>query len=590
MENKTSKIYSCPIERVFRFSFGRRGRPWVQYYKMADFQRPYAWTQENIQKLLDDVDELRANLSGNDDLNNIYDTKNAPAYFLGSICLQHRTESKLKDAKSHYEVLDGQQRLTSLLILAYVLDKQVEDYKKGGEEGKECIRTEIAKRWDNDVVPYLAGRERNWRQLLVFTNPQSKKQIAKIYWSLMREYECLKKDASDDKSAKKEDEMNIFEQTLYQDVQRFEYILKKGSVAVLILENQTEAEQFFQGENNRGLPMSLLDLLKAYHVRQEVVRQGAVQSIEELNPITEISQLWYSFGFSVEDKKEESDQKKSNETEDFLFQKIQVPEKKRQLIARLVLPAMLMQYGIDPWSADRLENIALLKGMTGTYAGNRFIDEKVEDAKSGTKEDQRFDLRVPVCSGLPFFQELAQYLKLAQAVEFLLMKQENRSQEKEKQKDNEKNDEEKLVENRMIVLKLAMIAWADRFLKAEIMSSDCTWKDVAEALEKDVDFRIYSRNFVRFLDRLKTREKRKKGKKVRNGNQVGAYVTLRNETLCNIIQFSEPESNLIFLPHRSASPRECLRKFKAATYPGALRFTELRFYEGYRNAYDQEEF
>ena len=110
----------------------------------------------------------------------------------------------------------------------------------------------------------MAGKGKNWKQLVVFTNPQSKKQIAQVYWSFMRDYECLKRDARADKDTKDEDGMNIFEQTLYQDIQRFEYILRKGSVAVLILNNQTEAEQFFQGENNRGLPMSLLDLLKVF--------------------------------------------------------------------------------------------------------------------------------------------------------------------------------------------------------------------------------------------------------------------------------------------------------------------------------------
>ena len=72
------------------------------------------------------------------------------------------------------------------------------------------------------------------------------------------------------------------------------------------------------------------------------------------------------------------------------------------------------------------------------------------------------------------------------------------------------------------------------------------------------------------------------------GKKIGAYVTLRNETLCNIIEFADPENSLVFLPHRSSSPRECLRKFKTATHPGVLKFSDLRFYEGYRNAYDRE--
>lgn len=103
MATATSNIHACAVEKVFRFSFGNRGKPWIYRYKMADFQRPYVWTQENIQKLLDDVDELRANFSEDIDVNDIYDTENALEYYLGSICLRRCEDSKGK----HYEVLDG---------------------------------------------------------------------------------------------------------------------------------------------------------------------------------------------------------------------------------------------------------------------------------------------------------------------------------------------------------------------------------------------------------------------------------------------------------------------------------------------------
>lgn len=579
MATATSNIHACAVEKVFRFSFGNRGKPWIYRYKMVDFQRPYVWTQENIQKLLDDVDELRANFSEDIDVNDIYDTENALEYYLGSICLRRCEDSKGK----HYEVLDGQQRLTSLLILAYVLDKQVKSYEGENDQKRVQIKEKIVKRW-NKIVPRMAGKGKNWKQLVVFTNPQSKKQIAQVYWSFMRDYECLKRDARADKDTKDEDGMNIFEQTLYQDIQRFEYILRKGSVAVLILNNQTEAEQFFQGENNRGLPMSLLDLLKAYHLRQEVVRQVGVQRGENFNSLTEINKLWHSFGFSVEDEKSESDEGSPGQSEYSDIQMLQQPQTTQRLITKLVLPAMLMQYGVDPWSADKLENLPLLKGITGTYARNRFVDEKLKDAQNGIQNTQYFDLRIPVRPGLPFFQELGQYLKLAQAVELFLMKRRNETKSVDKKengltKESKREGDE---ENRKIILKLAMIAWADRFLKADIMRLGCTWTDVADALEKDGDFRIYALNFEHFLDRLKDKKKKEKGKK------IGAYVTLRNETLCNIIEFADPENSLVFLPHRSSSPRECLRKFKTATHPGVLKFSDLRFYEGYRNAYDRE--
>ena len=122
---------------------------------MADFQRPYVWTQENIQKLLDDVDELRARNDGPRE--ELYDVENAPEYFLGSICVRLVKD----DEPPYYEVLDGQQRLTSFLLLAHVLDEQV----------RLCGSETVRNRW----AKATARLNEDWRKLFVISNPQSKK-------------------------------------------------------------------------------------------------------------------------------------------------------------------------------------------------------------------------------------------------------------------------------------------------------------------------------------------------------------------------------------------------------------------------------
>ena len=73
-------------------------------FEMPPHQRPYAWTTEETEQLLDDL--IRAALNG---------TNSEEAYFLGSIVL-----AKTGDSPSH-QVIDGQQRLTTLTILFCVL-------------------------------------------------------------------------------------------------------------------------------------------------------------------------------------------------------------------------------------------------------------------------------------------------------------------------------------------------------------------------------------------------------------------------------------------------------------------------------------
>mgnify|MGYP002590081453 CR=1 FL=1 len=552
-----TSTHDCSVLSVFRLSLGRRGPRLADKFKMADFQRPFVWTQENVQKILDDVDELRANPSpcSKQERANLYDINQSTEYFLGSICL------RIVNDKRVYEVLDGQQRLTSILILAFVLNEQVQQCKQG------CIQA----RWAKAIKALDAPSY--WQSLLIISNPQSKKRISEVYWSFRRDYECLKLDVAEDPNAPRTDGMNLFEQTLYRDVQRFEYILSKGRFAVLILNSLSEAEQFFQGENNRGLPMTMLDLLKAYHMRQAP------------GQFKKIGKIWQSLGLAVSnpDNKEKY-QSVPPLDQSNRWQKTN-PDWPSCLMTELVLPAMLLQYGIPPWSAINIDNLALLKGVVGTHTGDSFIDEKIIQHRHDRQKNPLFDLRTPVRAGLPFFQEIAQYLKIAQAIDVILWEPETAADIEIWPHAGEALISKGLTlgNDRYTILKLALIAWADRFLKAGIMRSDNTWVDVAEALTKDGDFRTYGRNFAHFLDRLVS-----KGNT--NNERIGAYETLFSVTLAYILRLSEPENSLLFLPHRSSSRAECLRKLKSATHPNTVRLTttSTNYRQGYWNAYIQE--
>ncbi|GAA7621338.1 hypothetical protein HpBT108_10510 [Helicobacter pylori] len=75
------------------------------YYQIPIYQRPYQWTEENCEKLLDD---LFFN----------YEDDRESDYFCGSLVLILISEdSKAKT----YDVVDGQQRLSTFILLAKVL-------------------------------------------------------------------------------------------------------------------------------------------------------------------------------------------------------------------------------------------------------------------------------------------------------------------------------------------------------------------------------------------------------------------------------------------------------------------------------------
>ncbi|PDW15612.1 hypothetical protein BB430_07270 [Helicobacter pylori] len=75
------------------------------YYQIPIYQRPYQWTRENCEKLLDDLFED-------------YEEDRESDYFCGSLVLIAISEdSKVKT----YDVVDGQQRLSTFILLAKVL-------------------------------------------------------------------------------------------------------------------------------------------------------------------------------------------------------------------------------------------------------------------------------------------------------------------------------------------------------------------------------------------------------------------------------------------------------------------------------------
>ncbi|WQR86148.1 DUF262 domain-containing protein [Helicobacter pylori] len=88
------------------------------YYQIPIYQRPYQWTEENCEKLLDD---LFFN----------YEDDRESDYFCGSLVLILISEdSKVKT----YDIVDGQQRLSTFILLAKVLATLYSDLDSKNQE------------------------------------------------------------------------------------------------------------------------------------------------------------------------------------------------------------------------------------------------------------------------------------------------------------------------------------------------------------------------------------------------------------------------------------------------------------------------
>ncbi len=120
------------------------------YYQIPIYQRPYQWTEENCEKLLDD---LFFN----------YEDDREGDYFCGSLVLIAISEdSKVKT----YDVVDGQQRLSTFILLAKVLatlypvnDESQEYLQRSWSDRHEYRGKKKKKRLDFDLVGSSAKKD-----------------------------------------------------------------------------------------------------------------------------------------------------------------------------------------------------------------------------------------------------------------------------------------------------------------------------------------------------------------------------------------------------------------------------------------------
>lgn len=102
------------------------------WFRVPDYQRPYVWGTDQVNDLLDDISQWGLSRPDSE-------------YFLGSIVLQRRTENGITE----YDLLDGQQRLsTCLLIHAVGRDLTLNSQLKGS-----CRKTVFQEENRFDNIP-----------------------------------------------------------------------------------------------------------------------------------------------------------------------------------------------------------------------------------------------------------------------------------------------------------------------------------------------------------------------------------------------------------------------------------------------------
>jgi hypothetical protein len=209
------------------------------------YQRPYAWTTDEAGDLFDDVYAAMGAPDQNID-------EVAP-YFLGSVVL-----IKPSEAKPAADVVDGQQRLTTLAILLAALRETADDPK---------FRSGLTKRLYEDADA-LAGTAARYRLSL-------RDRDAQFFRSYIQDEGGLAKLNSLDPAQLDNDaQVNVRANALLllrrlqalsaQERQHFaRFLLVRCFVIVVSTRDQKSAYRIFSVLNDRGLDLSYTDILKA---------------------------------------------------------------------------------------------------------------------------------------------------------------------------------------------------------------------------------------------------------------------------------------------------------------------------------------
>ncbi len=265
-----------------------RTKPFI----IPEYQRPYAWTSEQVETLFEDIWEFATTIGGLD--------RNG-SYFLGSIV-------SFENENGEQEIIDGQQRITSLfLLLRAIYTKLIKGDDAQTDAAQNFIRQIEPAIWRTDnrtgkvdynnilLTSKVVDNEGNeiLRNILKdgIANPNANDNYSKNYLLFQKLYDehCTKSP------------LKVYD---------FIYALLNQAILLPICaDSQDTALTIFSTLNNRGLPLSDADIFKAKiynnlkdNEKEEFISQWKALEKEATEAQESIQQLFYYYMFYLRAK------------------------------------------------------------------------------------------------------------------------------------------------------------------------------------------------------------------------------------------------------------------------------------------------
>jgi Protein of unknown function DUF262 len=308
---------------------------------IPEYQRPYKWSIKNVNDLLNDIQ--------------LFKTK--PAYRLGTIVFHQEKLNKEGEKVLKNNIVDGQQRTITLLLIAL------------GIQNSERLKKELKEK--NIHLPELKCLDQ-----LKFKSDVSKNNIRENYLEIQRRITDF-------------------------NAEMVSFFYEKCEVVRVVLSDVSEAFQFFDSQNARGVDLNPHDLLKAFHLREmmgnnsENERIAIVEGWEDME-LDELKHTFSNYLFRIRNWSNGYSARHFTKNDVAIFKGISPGIKEPYPFANMY---RINHYYIEAYNQDF----------------NRKIDQN--------KLSYPFQLDQVVINGKRFFEMISHYVKTIKEIKFSVAKE-----------------------------------------------------------------------------------------------------------------------------------------------------------------------
>lgn len=247
---------------------------------IPDYQRPYSWDIEKCQILWEDIENFSMTLQNSNDDSN---------YFLGTIVSYTRNKD--------LEIIDGQQRITSLMLLLRAFYKKLEDGNQEDENVKGLQRQLEPCIWDIDEISQLVPDKSQFHILSEVATEKDNYTFHNIIETGNASHEAQDnysqnylffRDKCDDYAQKNPLQWKKFCVT----------ILNRCIILPIECDTQDTALTIFSTLNDRGMPLEDSDIFKAQIYKNQKTEEDKRRFSESWK---ELSEICRNGNFSIDD-------------------------------------------------------------------------------------------------------------------------------------------------------------------------------------------------------------------------------------------------------------------------------------------------